>query len=67
MKKIFLAFALASVFTACGSGGESAAGSDTTTVTSTTPPPTLDTISPIGVMMGDTTITEYDSVKGGQD
>ena len=67
MKKILLVFALASVFTACGNGGESAANSDTTTVTSTTPPPTQDTLSPIGVMMGDTTINEYDSVNGGQD
>lgn len=68
MKKILLAFALAGVVTACENGGESAANSDSTTnVTSTTPPQTADTLSPIGVMMGDTTITEYDSVNGGQD
>ena len=67
MKKILLVLALAGVFTACGNGGESAANSDSTTETSTTPPPTRDTLSPIGVMMGDTTITEYDSVDGGLD
>ena len=67
MKKILLVLALAGIFMACGNGGESAVGSDTTTVTSTTPPPTLDTLSPIGVMMGDTTINQYDSVNGGQD
>ena len=67
MRKILFVLALAGVFMACGNRGESAAGSDTTTVRSTTPTPTLDTLSPIGVMMGDTTINEYDSVNGGQD
>lgn len=69
MKKILLSFALAGLITACGNGGESAADSesDTSNVTSTTPPPTDDSSSAIGVMMGDTTIAKYDSVKGGLD
>lgn len=68
MKKMLLALTLAGVFTACGNGGDRSADSDSTTnVTSTTPPATADTTNPIGVMMGDTTISVYDSLKSGQD
>lgn len=69
MKKILITLALAALFTACGSGGEST-GSDsdsTANVTSTTPPPTADSTEEIGVMMGDTTTTVYDSVDGGKE
>lgn len=71
MKKILIILFCTVVFTACGNGRDNStdtnSDTDSAMVTSTTPPPTSDTTSPIGVMMGDTTIAEYDSVKGGQD
>lgn len=61
MKRILVVVAIACVFTACGNSSEGAADSDTT-IHSTTPPPKEDT-NPIGIMMGDTSISLNDSLK----
>ena len=61
MKRILLMIIIAGVFAACSNGSESDADSDTN-VNSVTPPPRPDT-NPIGVMMGDTTISVNDSLK----
>jgi hypothetical protein len=63
MKGIILTVTLAGVLVSCNNSSEGSTGSDMdTNVQSTTPPPKKDT-NPIGIMMGDTTIGIYDSLK----